>query len=141
LTAPNPSPLSIDELCLEVDAGGAFECHANGKPYRVQVSWNAQTGNYLLDSADLDAAYVMKNTLGLRRALALIAFLNREQAFRIIPRSRGQDYSVYSRGRFYRPPRAAVGPGPGGAIRSPAHHGERPNTRRHRQPERCGEVG
>jgi len=103
LTAPNPSPLSIDELCLEVDAGGAFQCHANGRPYTVQVSWNAQTGNYLLDSADLDAAYVMKDTLGLRRALALIAFLNREQAFRIIPRSRGQDYSVYSRGRFYRP--------------------------------------
>jgi hypothetical protein len=103
LIAPNPSALSIDELCIEVDTNGDFDCLANGKPYTVHVAWNAQTGNYLLDSPELDAAYVMKDTLGLRRPLALVAFLNREQAFRIIPRSRGQDYSVYSRRRFYRP--------------------------------------
>lgn len=95
--------LMIDELCLGVDAKGNFQCAANGRSYPVGVVWDAPTGVYLLESPALNRDYVMKELLSLRRPLSLVAFLNREQAFRVIPRSQGEEYSVYSRGRFYRP--------------------------------------
>ena len=51
----------------------------------------------------------MRGQLGVRNALPLVADLNREQAFRVVPRSTGSSYSVYVGGQFSRP-RLPTGP-------------------------------
>jgi superfamily II DNA or RNA helicase len=94
--------LSIEDLCLPV-AGGTFECTANGAPHQVSVSWNAGRRSYRLECTSLDHAFSMKRALGDRRAESLIGYLNREQAFRIIPAAAAADYCVYAGGRFCRP--------------------------------------
>jgi superfamily II DNA or RNA helicase len=94
--------LSIDDLCLPV-SDGTFECTSNGVPYQVSVSWDSGRRNYRLESPSLDHAFSMKSGPGDRRAESLVGFLNREQAFRIVPASAGADYCVYAGGRFCRP--------------------------------------
>lgn len=97
-----PEALSIDDLCLPVSAG-IFECKAKGVSHKATLKWDAGTGSYRLECPSLDHSFSMKNTLGNRRVESLIGFLNREQAFRIIPASAASDYCVYAGGRFCRP--------------------------------------
>lgn len=97
-----PEALSIDDLCLPVSAG-VFECKANGVMHKVTLKWDAGTDSYRLECPSLDHSFSMKNALGNRRAESLIGYLNREQAFRIIPASAASDYCVYAGGRFCRP--------------------------------------
>lgn len=97
-----PEGLSIDDLCLQV-SGGAFDCKANGASHRVTVEWDAGMHSYRLECPSLDHLFSMKYALGNRRAESLIGYLNREQAFRIIPASAATDYCVYAGRRFCRP--------------------------------------
>jgi superfamily II DNA or RNA helicase len=94
-----PELLHITDLCLAVNPAGNAACEANGHAYELHVSWSAVTGTYHLDGGELNAAY--ENASSEPRAPSLLAFLNRTQAFRVIPRA--ARYTVYSRGRFYRP--------------------------------------
>lgn len=97
-----PETLSIEDLCLPI-SGGTFECKANGILHQVSVSWDGGRRNYRLESPSLDHAFSMKSGPGDRRAESLVGYLNREQAFRIVPASAGADYCVYAGGRFCRP--------------------------------------
>jgi superfamily II DNA or RNA helicase len=93
--------LELDELCVDVGPTGVFHLRANGRPYELTITWQPDTGTYHLSGAAIERDYGMRDTRGRTRASSLLAFLNHEQAFRVIPR--GGDYSVYARGRFYRP--------------------------------------
>jgi hypothetical protein len=91
--------LYIDDLCQAVDAQGDFTCVANGRPYQLNITWVPRTKTYHLEGQGLDDDYVSQ--IVQRRPRSLMAYLNHEQAFRIIPRQSQQ--LNYARGRFYRP--------------------------------------
>jgi superfamily II DNA or RNA helicase len=95
-------PLSIEDLCVPV-SNGVFRCVANGVPHDVQITWDPAIGTYRLDSPSLESTYAMRQTLGNRSAATLVTFLNKEQAFRVIPASAADDYCIYAGGLFYRP--------------------------------------
>jgi superfamily II DNA or RNA helicase len=94
--------LAIDDLCLPVSSG-IFRCVANGVPHDVRITSEPRSDTYRLDCPSLDATYSMQQTLGNRSAASLIAYLNREQAFRVVPASAAVDYCIYAGGLFYRP--------------------------------------
>lgn len=94
--------LMIDDLCLPV-SNGRFQCTANARTYDVSIAWDSERLAYRLTCPDMDHAFVMRQTLGNRAAESVVGYLNREQAFRVIPASASGDYSIYSGGRFYRP--------------------------------------
>jgi superfamily II DNA or RNA helicase len=94
--------LSIEDLSLPVSSG-VFRCVANGVAHDVQISWDLATRTYHLDSPSLDSSYAMQRTLGTQGAASVVTFLNREQAFRVVPASAAQDYCIYAGGLFYRP--------------------------------------
>jgi superfamily II DNA or RNA helicase len=95
-------PLAIEDLAVPV-SDGVFRCIANGVPHDVQISWDAATRAYHLDSPSLDSTYAMQRTLGNRGAATVVTFLNKEQAFRVVPASAAQDYCIYAGGLFYKP--------------------------------------
>lgn len=94
--------LAIEDLSLPV-LNGVFRCIANGVPHDVQITWDSATRTYHLDSPSLDSTYTMQRTLGNRGAASLVTFLNKEQAFRVVPASAAQDYCIYAGGLFFRP--------------------------------------
>jgi hypothetical protein len=94
--------LAIEDLSLPV-SNGVLRCIANGVPHDVRITWDSATRKYHLDSPSLDSTYTMQRTLGNRDAASLVTFLNREQAFRVVPASAAEDYCIYAGGLFYRP--------------------------------------
>lgn len=93
--------LDIQDLCMEV-SNGVFVCDANRDSHEVTVRWDAALRRYSLESSTLDRSVSMKNALGNRRAQTLLPYLNREQAFRIVPASIAKNHCVYVGGRFCR---------------------------------------
>jgi hypothetical protein len=93
--------LVIEDLSLPVEEG-VFVCRANGDDYDVQVVWNVERRKYILSSTDLDRRFVRPEGLG-GQSRTLLGHINREQAFRIVPRCKKNDYSIYANGRFFRP--------------------------------------
>lgn len=94
--------LAIEDLCRPI-SNGVFSCVANGVSHAVSITFDAVTGTYRLESPSLNSTFSMNASLGDRTAAPLIAYLNREQAFRVIPASAATDYCVYAGGLFYRP--------------------------------------
>jgi len=97
-----PQTLSIDDLCVTVSSG-IFNCNANGVQHQVNINWDAPVSRYRLECTSLDQSFLMKTPPGCCRAGSLMEFLNREQAFRIIPATATSEYSIYAGGRFCRP--------------------------------------
>lgn len=88
-------PLQIDELCNEIK-NNKFIVFANCNDFEVTISFEKDTQRYKLYSPDLDENYYSKNNKNKR---SLIDYLNKEQSFRIIPKSK--DY-IYCYGQFYK---------------------------------------
>ena len=86
----------IEDACQDV-TDGEFAVQANGKKCAVSVAFCSKTGRYVIDSADLETVY-HSTVNGLDRGI--VHYLNREQAFRVVPRSHG---SFYTLGAFYSP--------------------------------------
>jgi superfamily II DNA or RNA helicase len=93
-----PTKLDTDDLCLAVgtDHPGIVQWNLNGKPYDVQISYDAERKRYLLECPKLERAYVRIEGQGQN----LVSYLNREQSFRIVPATPNV---IYSHGRFYAP--------------------------------------
>jgi hypothetical protein len=101
--------LRIDDLCMDV-AGGSFALAANDETFDVAIKWDAKTGRYLLSSEQLDQRFTTAAASSGPRSLSVVSYMNREQAFRIIPESgRREEYCIYTGRRFYRP-RLPLGP-------------------------------
>lgn len=88
--------MEIEDACQDV-ANGKFSVKANGLQCSVSVDFCNKTGRYLIDSPELETIY-HSSVDGLDRGL--VHYLNREQAFRVIPLTNG---SFYTLGAFYSP--------------------------------------
>ena len=91
--------LDIDDLCVDV-VNGTFVCRANGVDHEVRITWTGKA--YHLESSTLDDRYTVRG-LGADRHDTLISYLNREQAFRVLPASIDDDHCAYVSGAFLRP--------------------------------------
>ncbi|MFC1879095.1 hypothetical protein ACFLZW_04210, partial [Chloroflexota bacterium] len=91
----NPTLNIQDEAC-EINDGN-FTLIANGVECGVDISYNSEKKKYELNSPDLDGLLVSNDPIFNK---GLVDYLNREQSFRIIPRS---ENVVYVLGEFYRP--------------------------------------
>ncbi len=94
-------PLDIPDVAVpivkDVLGRNVFEVVANGQKCEVEVTYDASTTRYHLESSDLDRVY---QPLEHNRRESLLHYLNREQAFRIIPATSGY---FFSGGQFFRP--------------------------------------
>lgn len=88
-------PLLIDELCIEIKKNKLI-IFANCNAFEITIYFEKDTKKYKLYSPDLDEYYYSKNNKNKR---SIIDYLNKEQSFRIIPKSK--DY-IYCYGQFYK---------------------------------------
>jgi superfamily II DNA or RNA helicase len=101
--------LRVEDLCVDV-TDGHFKLTANDDIFEVSIKWDAKSGRYLLTCPDLDKRFSIAATSSGHRAVSLVSYMNREQAFRVIPESAGEgEYCIYTGRRFYRP-RLPLGP-------------------------------
>mgnify|MGYP000925458510 CR=1 FL=1 len=87
--------LNISDICLPVN-NGSFTLNANGKNLSVSINYDEQKQKYMLNSHILKSIYEHKEKL----FPSLVDYLNREQAFRIIPDTKN---TIYANGGFFRP--------------------------------------
>jgi hypothetical protein len=95
-------PIEIRDLASAVTDDGMFEVMANGHRCTVTVEWDGASA-YVLRSRDLERRYRPVDS----ETPDLLAWLNHEQSFRVIPATPG---IVYAHGSFYSP-RIRFGPG------------------------------
>ncbi|MBT7618611.1 MAG: DEAD/DEAH box helicase family protein, partial [Calditrichaeota bacterium] len=91
---PN-SPLKIEDVCREIE-DSKFSLIANGVTLSVKVKYDFEKQKYSLDSHSLKTLYEHST----QAYPSLIEYLNREQAFRIIPATSN---TIYVNGNFYKP--------------------------------------
>lgn len=96
------APIEVQDFAAKITEEGSFELIANGKGCTATIEWDARDGTYVLRSPDLERRYrpVDSDTPD------LVAWLNQEQSFRVIPAGSG---IVYAHGSFYSP-RIRFGP-------------------------------
>lgn len=94
--------LDIEDACQEVrvlKGKGAkndsyvFDLMANGQKCRIDIWWDKKKSRYELRSLKLDSMYRAERGFG-----SLIGYLNREQSFRVLPRTKD---AIYVDGEFY----------------------------------------
>jgi hypothetical protein len=86
-----------DDLCHDVDNGG-FSWNVGGADFEASVRYDATKKRYMLASPELERQFVRIGDRGSEENI--VAYLNRNQAFRIVPESSG---CIYAHGRFYKP--------------------------------------
>lgn len=86
-----------DDLCHEVD-NGQFTWRVAGKDYVVRVRFDGARERYVLESPALENLFIRMGDRGSEESV--VAYLNRHQAFRIVPESSG---CIYAHDRFYKP--------------------------------------
>ena len=97
--------LDVADICLEVDEDGFFDVQTKSGPYRVAVLYESKRKRYILACSELENAYQLSDPGA--RSENLVHYLNRMQAFRVVPVSRD---TVFAYGRFYRPRNPLTGP-------------------------------
>jgi hypothetical protein len=90
------TPLSVSELCLDVQAG-RFVLTANERACEVDIVFDSSRQRYELRSPDLDARYYAADS---DKNESFTSYFNRTQAFRVIPATAGYFYAL---GQFCRP--------------------------------------
>jgi len=95
-------PLQIEDACQSVKSKVIvkgkerkyfFTIKANGQDCEVGIGWDPKRSKYVLSSLQLDALYVSNGERG-----SLIGYLNREQSFRVLPKTSDV---IYVDGEFY----------------------------------------
>lgn len=74
-----------------------FTFQANNAPWKVFIRYATDSEKYFLESPDLDKAYYNNDQ---QDKSSIITYLNRNQAFRVIPAT---ENFIYTLGRFYQP--------------------------------------
>lgn len=90
-------PFETDDLCHDV-TDGKVDWTIGGKNYEVLIHFDAAKKRYELKAPALQRLFIRVGERGSEENV--IAFLNRNQAFRIVPESAG---CIYAHGRFYKP--------------------------------------
>jgi len=88
--------MAVEDACSTV-RDHRFEITANGIRCTGEIRFDPTAKRYIIDSADLDGKYY-SNEPELTRGI--VAYLNRHQSFRVIPKS---TRSFYTLGAFYSP--------------------------------------
>jgi hypothetical protein len=97
-------PVSVGDICVDVTpiaqekSEGTFGLTMNGQPLRVKIVYSDLA--YEITSADLDRYTVISSAVRGRQKMTAVAFLNREQCFRVVTRTPG---IIYAHNRFYQP--------------------------------------
>lgn len=92
------TPLEIADLAVKV-VDDRFTIKANGKEYESKVSYRGDRGRYEIASKKLEHDFVRSDPSD-RHRRNLISYLNREQAFRVVP---SKDWTIYAHGQFVQP--------------------------------------
>lgn len=104
-----PLGKAVEDRCWDVDATGKFTVTLiDSTRINAAISYEKGRSRYRIDSSGLQQIAIEAAVAG-RRRRTLTAFLNHEQAFRVIT----GDGSVYARGSYYRPRRPLWGPSSG----------------------------
>ena len=90
-------PLKIDDISMEVE-DGKFTLHANEEIYKITIVFNSKNSKYRLSNSKLNSAFVPNAGQNVRQQGGIIAYLNSNQAFRVIPKSGG---FIYAHSKFY----------------------------------------
>jgi len=88
-------PISIEDYCVDIN-DGIFNINANEVNCEVKIIFNRKKKKYELNSPTLDELYSNSK----KPSLGLVDYLNKYQAFRIIPKTYN---SIYTLGQFYEP--------------------------------------
>ncbi|HSS50043.1 MAG TPA: hypothetical protein VLX28_13990, partial [Thermoanaerobaculia bacterium] len=91
--------LDVDDTCCPVSKG-AFNLVANGRRYKVGLSFERKQARYDLDCKDLEKDFVGLGGMGETTSRNLVRYLNKTQSFRVIPAAPG---IIYAHHRFYQP--------------------------------------
>lgn len=98
----NGQPLEVEDACVDCtphpSIAGMWTCSlsANSKPISIDISYDSKRRRYQLTSQELDDSYSRDDG----RSEGLISWLNRHQAFNVIP---GSSKALYVHGSFYDP--------------------------------------
>jgi len=96
--------LQLDDRCCDVrreaHLRGSFVCVANSKAHDVAISFVPDEQGYLLQSSSLEKEYVRKDPSSGRVVDNLVGYVNRLQAFRVVPTTPG---TIFSHANFYEP--------------------------------------
>lgn len=104
-----PLGKAVEDRCWDVDTDGKFSVELlDGSKVDAKISFDTPRRRYRIDSPGLQQIALEAAVAG-RRRRTLTAFLNHEQAFRVIT----ADGAVYARGNYYRPRRPLWGPASG----------------------------
>ncbi len=98
------------DLCADVDDKGKFQVRIDNKMFDCEIKFT-KSGRYNVTSRDLDGHFFAKSDGGRQSAMTFTQILNRNQAFRLIPKKQGV---VYANGTFYLP--QGFEPRPDGTI-------------------------
>jgi hypothetical protein len=98
------------DLCADVDDKGNFKVRIDSKEFACQIKFT-KSGRYSISSGDLDGHFLKKSDGGRQSAMTFTQLINRNQAFRLIPKMQGV---VYANGMFYAP--QGFDPRPDGTI-------------------------
>lgn len=91
------APLEIEDACCAVSNEGIVHFIANGESLSGKLTFDHERLRYVLESADLDQHFYTKNPI---LPNSIVRYLNRQQAFRVIP----IDWrTIYINGQFYLP--------------------------------------
>jgi superfamily II DNA or RNA helicase len=91
--------LDVDDTCCPVSKG-TFDVVANGRQYKVGLSFERKRARYKLDCEELEKAFVGLGEEGEPTSENLVRYLNKTQSFRVIPTAPG---IIYAHKRFYQP--------------------------------------
>jgi hypothetical protein len=94
--AAEGQPMELDDLCRDV-VDGQFGLTANGQPYSVEITFDAERSRYVLAAPELAAAYYSPDG---EMKESVVQYLNGSQSMRVIPKSSGV---FYTEGEFYKP--------------------------------------
>lgn len=90
-------PLEIEDACCAVADDGGIQFVVNGEQLAGRITFDHDRGRYILESSGLEQRFFTKNS---ELPSSVVQYLNRQQAFRIVP----EDWqTVYISGQFYKP--------------------------------------
>src|SRR6185312_2969026 len=88
--------VTFEDLCYDVSPGGSLTLRVNDTDYSATFRFERNRRKYSLECDELERRCVAARG----RSDNLIAFVNREQAFRVIPKA---SHRIYAHSRFYEP--------------------------------------
>jgi superfamily II DNA or RNA helicase len=92
------SEIEIEDKCISIKAN-EFKIIINKQKYSVKISFDLPKEKYVLSCPDLESDYQLMDSKTNKRIDSIVSYLNKNQSFRIIPKS---DNIIYAHKQFYK---------------------------------------